>query len=481
MVATTNLVSYYKFEGNADDSKGSNDGTVNGATSTSGKIFKGYSFDGNTNYISMGSASFLNNTSGTISIWANLKDVVSGDCLFGAGTSSSNLDFISCVIRRGGTGSNNDRLNFYNYKTDSVYALITPEDSLTFTNAFTHFVFVSDGSSTKIYINGSEQTLTVSSGSNNGAWFGDNTNLNEFSIGRVVRSVNDIAKFTGAIDEVGIWSEALDSTSISELYNDGLGLTYDSTSDSFIENSLGSDLISYYKFDTDADDSNGSNDGTVTGATLTTSDGGVIDEAYSFDGSNDNIAISGQGLKDISGNFSVSLWIKRNGAQANGGYATFISRGTWSNAGFWGIRYENPTSSYKISFDIYSSSGTNSITSSNAFDDDNWHFITSTYKHSNREFKIYVDGSLEGTATLGANTFTSYNVNTNIGRRNNADRPFKGYIDEVGIWTSVLTSDEVESLYNSGSGYAYPFTSAPSGPQVAKINDITVSNVITIG
>jgi len=34
-----------------------------------------------------------------------------------------------------------------------------------------------------------------------------------------------------------------------------------------------------------------------------------------------------------------------------------------------------------------------------------------------------------------------------------------GRIDEVGFWKRVLTSDERTSLYNSGAGLAYPFTS----------------------
>jgi hypothetical protein len=33
-----------------------------------------------------------------------------------------------------------------------------------------------------------------------------------------------------------------------------------------------------------------------------------------------------------------------------------------------------------------------------------------------------------------------------------------GDIDEVGIWSRVLTSTEVTQLYNGGAGLQYPFT-----------------------
>jgi len=36
---------------------------------------------------------------------------------------------------------------------------------------------------------------------------------------------------------------------------------------------------------------------------------------------------------------------------------------------------------------------------------------------------------------------------------------FDGMIDEVGVWSRLLTSDEVTTLYNAGAGLSYPFSS----------------------
>src|ERR1035441_4923602 len=44
---------------------------------------------------------------------------------------------------------------------------------------------------------------------------------------------------------------------------------------------------------------------------------------------------------------------------------------------------------------------------------------------------------------------------------------FPGTIDEVGVWNRVLTSSEVTSLYNTGTGFQYPFGSVINMPPVA--------------
>ena len=41
---------------------------------------------------------------------------------------------------------------------------------------------------------------------------------------------------------------------------------------------------------------------------------------------------------------------------------------------------------------------------------------------------------------------------------------FDGLVDECGIWSRALTTDEVTSLYNSGNGFTYPFIGAQAQP-----------------
>src|SRR6056297_138431 len=80
---------------------------------------------------------------------------------------------------------------------------------------------------------------------------------------------------------------------------------------SFVSADLTTDIKSYWKFDGDATDSFGSNDGTVTGATYTAS--GKINGAYDFDGTNDYITLGDKSsLEGFSNGITVSVWLKLN-------------------------------------------------------------------------------------------------------------------------------------------------------------------------
>ena len=75
----------------------------------------------------------------------------------------------------------------------------------------------------------------------------------------------------------------------------GEGGEHSSTSDS--------GLVSYWKFDGDAIDATGRNNGTVSGATSTRD--GLVEKAYDFDGDNDYIDIP---TITLDGNYSASFW-----------------------------------------------------------------------------------------------------------------------------------------------------------------------------
>jgi hypothetical protein len=87
-----------------------------------------------------------------------------------------------------------------------------------------------------------------------------------------------------------------------------------------------------------------------------------------------------------------------------------------------------------------------------------WRMYTLTVNGTTKKVNFYVDGSPVGaeyTLTNTPNVGTSFVF---VG----AQRPgnlvvFDGEIDEAAIWSRVLSSAEVASLYNSGTGLQYPF------------------------
>jgi hypothetical protein len=95
-----------------------------------------------------------------------------------------------------------------------------------------------------------------------------------------------------------------------------------------------------------------------------------------------------------------------------------------------------------------------------SYNDNAWHHFVFVYDGSN--MIIYADGSnVKSIAnTYGATYSTNY---IRIGTFNTAGSEvdyYSGSLDELSVWSRALSSTEVTSLYNSGSGFQYPFTIA---------------------
>jgi hypothetical protein len=80
-----------------------------------------------------------------------------------------------------------------------------------------HVAVVSDGTSYALYLDGEPESLTVIVGGNNGDWFADTDNRDNFTIGAYEgSSVGDY--FAGVIDTVMTFDAALTQLQINDLY-----------------------------------------------------------------------------------------------------------------------------------------------------------------------------------------------------------------------------------------------------------------------
>ena len=123
-----------------------------------------------------------------------------------------------------------------------------------------HVVFTFDDSSNRlrIYVNGSEIDEE--------SYYGSTVNQNsEFSIGR--RHDTNGGYFHGKIDEVAYWDTELSANAISALYNSGSPLSASTNSGNY---SSSANLVMYYQFQEDLNDSEGSFN--LTGRNITSSD-----------------------------------------------------------------------------------------------------------------------------------------------------------------------------------------------------------------
>ncbi|MFW6119408.1 MAG: LamG domain-containing protein [Petrotogales bacterium] len=213
---------------------------------------------------------------------------------------------------------------------------------------------------------------------------------------------------------------------------------------------LQTNLVSYYKFDTGADDAHGSNDGTVDGATLTTGDGGIINEAYSFDG---NAKINIPNIINGDTSYTISAWIKTTSTstqyiftQRDGGDDTISL----------------------VMVDGYVRGITNSndvdVSTTTQLNDGEWHYVV--FNGGSGGGHIYVDGKFNNSDTDTSGTYILDNHHSSIGYdRKDIDDYWDGKIDEVGIYSRALSELEISELYNSGAGYQYPFSFSISSNQ----------------
>jgi hypothetical protein len=187
--------------GTAIDTWGSNDGTINGATTgltganQTYTTNEAYSFDGSEDYVSIGTISSL--SSGfSVAAWALFEgtsgwdDVISHDSSIAVEIrkeqSTTNIQFLS-------NGQN-----------------LTASSAIT-TGSWVHLVAVDDGSNRQIYIDGTQEA----SDANGGHTFG----TVNWAIGR--RENFGDFYHAGDIDDVRLYDKALSSTEVSNLYNNG--------------------------------------------------------------------------------------------------------------------------------------------------------------------------------------------------------------------------------------------------------------------
>ncbi len=205
-----------------------------------------------------------------------------------------------------------------------------------------------------------------------------------------------------------------------------------------LPSNLKTGLKAYYPFSGNANDVSGNNNnGTVTGATLTTDRFGNANSAYSFNGSSfiDLGNIAGVGYSTTQ-DISMSFWINE------GASGTVISKYTNLDAPNSNFFMSKAGSSAQLA-----GNGTNSFTASNITDYrwTNYVFIASS--GTNKSF-LYRNGVLVATGTLNANSIlsaTKIMLGKLMGSPSNF---FTGKIDDVFIYNRVLSVSEIAQLSN---------------------------------
>ncbi|WNH09176.1 fibrinogen-like YCDxxxxGGGW domain-containing protein [Thalassobellus suaedae] len=215
-----------------------------------------------------------------------------------------------------------------------------------------------------------------------------------------------------------------------------------------------SQLIGYYPFYENVNDSSGNNyDGTTNGEpTLTTDRFGNVNSAYSLDGIDDYIYFGNAmyaNFPDTDGDdyyedsFSISIWAKSSVNEEE----AFIAFG--EDIGL----YTGMIARIGANISLNSSNWGFSASTSGKKYDGQWHQYVFVYIAGSSR-KIYIDGSLIGQLNDAQRRFNFKNYGVSVGKeRFNASgteslaNTYTGSVDEVRIWNVALSNTEVTSLY----------------------------------
>ena len=237
--------------------------------------------------------------------------------------------------------------------------------------------------------------------------------------------------------------------------------------------SLLTNLISYWKLDEasgNAADAQGSNTLTNNGS-IAYAAGKINNGATLVRTSSKYFSITdaSQSGLDITGDFSLSMWVKLASDPAFDTIFALINKrdtGAGSGAGAAGYQiqmshYPSGIQNIQVSFHDSGGNRSGANTADLNFTTGVWYHIVVVFVAATPVIKIYFNNSDISPTTSPTNA-TSIGANARdfrIGKTEAGDY-FDGMVDEVGIWSRALNATEVGELYNSGAGLAYPLTVA---------------------
>ena len=452
------LVAYWTLDANMNDLSGNgNNGTLyNTPTFSVAKLRTGMELDGSSQYgKALGTAFTLGYPyDHSVSFWFCADSWGSNKLIFSAGN-PGDAPRLRCYTVTGG-----NRLNFYtrvgNHTTATTFL----------PGVWYHIAFIVenalDHGSYWAYING-----VVDANINGNTWsWGQPTPASSGDIFLGYRPGYSEGYFDGKIDEFACWNKKLTSNERTDLYQGGIGITWDGTFTSIKTHpTLRSGLLAHYKFDGDANDSLGNYNGTpINSPTYAT---GKIGQAVNLNGSTQYVDLGYHaGLNPDY--ISVCAWMKRD---SNTGYSAPIGK-----RGSLGHSYDLGFDGGSISFYCANEEGSAVYIQLGGIVDGTWQLWAGVF-----------DGSMVKVSLNGG----EFSTNNMTGKLNKNLQPtylgrlegwynLDGCLDEITIHDRPLVRSEIQDIYNSGNGLPYE-TGLPASGTFASVQSGPWSNPATWG
>ena len=198
-----------------------------------------------------------------------------------------------------------------------------------------------------------------------------------------------------------------------------------------------SGMISWWPAEGDANDIQGSNDGTLeNGATFTP---GEVRQGFSLNGTDQYIEVPDSAALNITGPITIDAWINTN---ANTGQQSIVEKYASSGTNGYFLRVNGGGLEAGVcQASSCGVSGGGNVTTGT------FHHVAVVFDGAS--VKLYLDG-VQVIGSTGAGSIAPTSTSTlNIGARGGSANFFNGIIDEVEIFNRALTGAEVLSIYNA--------------------------------
>lgn len=196
-------------------------------------------------------------------------------------------------------------------------------------------------------------------------------------------------------------------------------------------------------------DSAGTNHGRYLGGVQTGQTGAILgdaDTAALFDGTND----FGTVTRQIQDDFSIELWFRSTQGIGTGAQ-------WWSGAGLVDGDVAGAANDFGISLRsdgrVVAGVGTpdvSVVSSTGGFNNGAWHHVVFTRARTSGALTLYVDGVAVGTATGSTLSLTTPSV-INFGRIQSGTNHLAGSLDEVAVYSTVLSGATVAAHHAAGT------------------------------
>jgi hypothetical protein len=198
---------------------------------------------------------------------------------------------------------------------------------------------------------------------------------------------------------------------------------------------------------------------------------GYLGGAFDFTGNGGTsgqsiLVLNSASLNPGAGDFAITAWILTR-HEYDG---DVLRKGSTATASTWYKLEHSPNPwNDKLSLNFNTTGTDATVTSHDAYNDEQWHFVVAQRQGSVAQ--LWIDGALDGTAPVSGSIFNTANLS--IGSKDTLDDDFlNSSLDEVRMYSGALSESEIQALYHQ-----VPAVPAPGATLLAMIGTAVVGHL----